>query len=88
METKIFELSCTDNRKSFYGKAKVIITPEGVKRLLSYNTIVCEIDSNGNFRRLWDGYSVTTMRHIKAFTDLYNIPCGGADWWRNLEVVA
>lgn len=88
MENKLFELSCTGNRKSFYGKAKVIITPGGVKRLLSYDTVVCEIDNAGNFRRLWSGYSATTMRHINAFIDLYGIPGGGAAWWRSLEVIA
>lgn len=55
------------NRKSFYGKAKVIITDKGTVQLLSYETIVCEIDEFGNFNKLWDGKSQTTTRHINEF---------------------
>lgn len=83
---KIIELCTTDGRKSFYGKAKVIIKPDGTRQLLSYPTIVCEITSAGDFRRLWGGYSATTMCHINAFINLYGIAGGGAKWWNGLEV--
>jgi queuine/archaeosine tRNA-ribosyltransferase len=53
--------------KSFYGKAKVIIEDDGTLKLLSYQTIVCEIDTNNNFNMLWDGKSNTTTRHINEF---------------------
>ena len=70
---RIFELPCLDNRKSFYGKAHVIEHDDGTKQLQSYNTIVCEIDNNGNYNRLWDGSTRTTNRHIRSFKKFYNI---------------
>lgn len=54
-------------RKSFYGKAKVIIQDNGTVQLQSYDTIVCEIDTDNNFNMLWDGKSNTTTRHINEF---------------------
>lgn len=55
------------NVKSFYGKAKVLILDNGTIQLMSYNTIVCEVDTNSNFNMLWDGKSNTTTRHINEF---------------------
>lgn len=77
---KISNLMPVDNRKSFYGKAKVI---EDNNEMLcqSYDTIVCKVDANGNFVRLWGGYSATTMRHINAFMQYAGIPGGGKAWW-------
>lgn len=60
-----------DSRKSFYGKARIIELDNGVVQLQSYNTIVCEIDKSGNFRKLWNGKSLTTTRHIKEFIKQY-----------------
>ena len=54
-------------RKSFYGKAKVLIQDNGTIQLQSYETIVCEIDTHNNFNILWDGKSNTTTRHINEF---------------------
>lgn len=72
---KIYELPAIyDSRKSFYGKAKVIEHDNGTIQLQSYNTIVCEIDKDGYFRKLWDGNTQTTNRHIKEFTRQFN--CG------------
>lgn len=70
-----------DNVKSFYGKAKVIEKENGEKVLQSYNTEVCKITSGGEFVRTWSGYSVTTMRHINAFLELFSVPGGGKSWW-------
>ena len=58
---KKFELPCMDHRKSFYGKAYLIERDDGTKQLKSYNTIVCEIRQGGEFVRLWDDYSATTI---------------------------
>lgn len=55
-----------ENRKSYYGKAKVILE-SGKVILQSYNTFVCRIDNQGIFEQLWDGYSRTTARHIAEF---------------------
>ena len=70
---RIFELPCLDHRKSFYGKAHVIELDDGRKQLQSYNTIVAEIDNNGNYNRLWDGNTQTTNRHIRSFKKFYNM---------------
>lgn len=82
---RIFELPCYD-RKSFYGKAKVMETENGEKVLLSYNTPVCKIDKNGAFCRLWSGESVTTMRHVNSFLRFYNMAGGGVKWWREQAI--
>ena len=83
---KVFELIPTNGRKSFYGKASVTEKDNGDIELRSYNTIVARI-RNGNFERLWDGYSATTMNHINSFIDAYGISGGGKAWWTSLEVV-
>lgn len=54
------------NQKSFYKKANVTIA-NGKTVLTSYTTEVCYLDQDGNFHRLWSGYSVTTMNHINEF---------------------
>lgn len=81
---KIYELMPTNGRKSFYGKAKVI-EYEGENFLQSYNTIVCKVDKNGKFVKMWDGYSATTMFHINDFIKLFNIDGGGKKWYESLE---
>ena len=47
------------------GKAVIIPINNGYK-LKSYYTDVCEI-VNGEFTKLWEGFSVTTMKHINLF---------------------
>ena len=83
---KTFELKPTNNRKSFYGKASVIEQDNGDIELRSYNTIVARI-RNGEFQRLWWGYSATTMNHVNSFIDTFGISGGGKAWWTSLEVV-
>lgn len=82
---KRYALQPTNNRKSFYGKAQVIEQDNGDIELQSYDTIVARI-RNGNFERLWDGYSATTMNHINSFLDTFGIDGGGKAWWISLEV--
>ena len=76
-----YELIPNDGRKSFYGKAVVIVKDNGEKVLQSYNMEVCKITSGGEFVRMWSGYSVTTMRHVNAFLSLFGIAGGGKAWW-------
>lgn len=78
---KNFELPCLDWRKSFYGKARVIVSDDGARTLQSYNTAVCKLDANGHFVRLWSGYSATTMRHVNSFLRFYGADGGGKTWW-------
>lgn len=81
---KIYELTPKDGRKSFYGKAKVIVAGDGpnlycfcgCEFLISYDSAICVRDTDGNILRLpcaWterDNWSATTGRHIAAFCGL------------------
>ncbi len=58
------------NQKSFYNKAMVEVDEEGTEYLYSYNTLIMTRDMDGNCIRLWDGWSQTTGKHIKAFSGL------------------
>lgn len=60
-----------DSRKSFYGKAQVMIKKDKLE-LYSYSTLVAEIEREDNKCKVFlDGegglYSPTTLRHIKDF---------------------
>ena len=56
-----------DRQKSFYRKA-FVRDCHSYSYLISYNTPVILVDYNDDtIHRLWDGYSVTTMRHINEF---------------------
>ena len=67
---RIYELKPNDGRKSFYGKATVIIDDNGTETLYSYGTPIITRDVNGELKKIWDGWSATTGRHIKAFCGL------------------
>lgn len=56
-----------DSANSFYGKANVVQYNGGTKELISYKTKVVRIAKNGTIKRLWDGYSMTTLRHVNEF---------------------
>ena len=64
------ELIPNDGRKSFYGKAVVDTLDDGSQVLYSYNTPIIKKYPNGELKRLYDGWSATTGRHIKAFCGL------------------
>lgn len=83
-----FELQAT-RQKSYYGKAFVIEDNQGNKILQSYATQVAKIDKNGNLQKLWNGYSHTTMEHIKDFCKLYNVEFAGTKKaWEQLDNTA
>ena len=65
-KTEIYELTPTNGRASFYGKAKVIVIGER-RYLRSYDTIMGCIDENGKAHRYSDYHSNTTGCHVKAF---------------------
>ena len=67
---KIYELQPVDGRKSFYGKAKVVIDESGNETLYSYDTPIIKRDKAGKLSRLYAGWSMTTGRHINAFCGL------------------
>lgn len=62
---KKYELIPTDGRKSFYGKAVVIVEDNGTETLYSYGTPIIK-----RLVKLWSGWSATTGRHIQAFCGL------------------
>ena len=78
----IYNLPAT-RQKSYYGKAKVI--EDGAeKSLKSYETSVCKIDESGDFKRLWGGYSRTTINHVNDFRRLFGLPALSKKEWEAL----
>ena len=65
-----YELIPNDGRKSFYGKAIVIIGDDGSETLYSYGTPIIKKTAAGWLVKLWDGWSATTGRPINAFCGL------------------
>lgn len=65
-----YELTPTDGRKSFYGKAVVIVEDNGTETLYSYDTPIIKRLVSGELVKLWDGWTATTGRHIYAFCGL------------------
>ena len=69
--TAIYELTARyDRRKSFYGKARIIETPQTIT-LQSYDTRILQYDKRTKkikflCRDAW-AYSQTTNRHINEF---------------------
>lgn len=83
-----FELFPNDSHKSFYGKARVFPYKDGEHSgviLRSYNTFVAAY-IDGEFIRLWDGYSATSMRHINNFAAYCGMNECGKKWWESLKV--
>lgn len=68
--SKTYYLIPTDGRKSFYGKATVTIEEDGSETLTSYTTPIMKRLASGELVKLWDGWTATTGRHIKAFCGL------------------
>lgn len=83
-EKNSFPLKPNDGHKSFYGKAIIKKMNNGLI-LKSYETNVAAF-VNGRFIRLWNDYSVTTMRHVNAFAAYCGIREGGKAWWCALPV--
>lgn len=70
-----YELTPTNGRKSFYGKA--IVRMEGAsKTLYSYDTPVARING-GRVTLLdkWD-YSATTLTHVRSFLESNGLEAG------------
>lgn len=65
-----YELIPADGRKSFYGKAVVIVEDNGTETLYSYGTPIIKRLVFGELVKLWSDWTATTGRHIKAFCGL------------------
>ena len=55
-----------------FGNRAVIIPTKNGSILKSYYTEVCKIE-NGEFIKLWAGFSVTTLKHINAYRKHYGL---------------
>ena len=67
---KRYELTPTNGQKSFYGKTFVEIEEDGTEILYSYNTPIIKRLKSGELIKLYDGWTQTTGKHIKAFCGL------------------
>lgn len=81
------------SQKSFYGKARVHVFEHGrdnYHTLLSYGTAVVSVyvgdDNIPYIKRLWDGYSATTLRHVNELLMQQGFPKLSARAWRSMEV--
>lgn len=70
--------------KSVKHYGRNVVEVDGV--LVSYETRVARIGSDGSFHRLWSGYSATTMRHVNEFREWYNLPKITKAQWQKMEV--
>ena len=70
--TQVYDLAPTNGRKSFYGKAKVLVLNDGSEVLQSYSTNIIEKRKDGTFIRLCDPekLSMTTCLHVRSFCGL------------------
>lgn len=69
--------------EGFNGRAVVIPTGDGYT-LRSYDTDVISYEA-GTVRKLWDGYSVTTLKHINAFCAFVKHPGFNKREWIELN---
>lgn len=69
---KTFESKPIDGRKSFYNKA-IVAENNGIATLMSYTTIVAEINLETKEFKEHGRFSRTTDRHVKAFKQFYNL---------------
>ena len=94
MEYEIYELKpLRTNQKSFYGKANVVKAYNGndvCYTLRSYDTVVVSLfvaaDGAPFVKKLWNGYSVTTLRHVNELLTQLNFPKLSARVWRAMEI--
>lgn len=70
----LYDLDCRyDRQKSFYGKARIFRNDAGSIFLMSYSTIVAEVqdatitEDGRHHAIVYDWYSNTTSRHVNEF---------------------
>ena len=67
---KKYELIPMTGQKSFHGKAVVVVEDNGTETLYSYGTPIVKRLVSGELVKMWDGWTATTGKHIKAFCGL------------------
>ena len=70
----------------FNNRALVIPTEHGYTLKSYYTTVAAIVD--GDFVKTWDGYSVTTMKHINAFREYFGFARMGKRDWIELDAVS
>lgn len=70
----------------FGGRALIIPADNGWFILRSYYTDVCRINIDGTFEKLWDGFSVTTLKHVNIFRAFMALNTLSKRDWIELEV--
>lgn len=95
MDYEMHELRplCT-NQKTFCGKACVTVVKYdnggALYMLRSYDTTVVAVDISPDgtpfVKKLWNGYSATTLRHVNELLMQLNFPKLSARAWRAMEV--
>ena len=65
-----YELIPMTGQKSFYEKAVVVVEDNGTETLYSYGTPIVKRLVSGELVKMWDGWTATTGKHIKAFCGL------------------
>ena len=78
------------NRNGFQLKGfnnRATVKQDGnVYTLTSYYTNVCSYNTDTKeFKKLWDGYSSTTLKHVNTFCDYFNITGYSKREWIELE---
>ena len=67
-EVEMYELIPQNGRKSFCGKAKVLINKDNERILYSYNTPIVKRMADGTLKRIYRYEpSNTTLAHIHSF---------------------
>lgn len=83
---KVSELLPVGAQKNFNHRAHILQDAAGTLQLLSYETIVASFDpQTKEFKKLWDGYSATTQKHINAFCDYCGIEGFNKKEWEELK---
>lgn len=66
-----YELKPTKNKqKSYYGKARVKVDPDGTQTLYSYDTKIITRYTDGTLTKHWYDWTATTGKHIYEFCGL------------------
>ena len=79
------------NKKAFalkqFGNRALIIPVDGALILKSYYTEVARYDmKTDEFSRLWNGFSVTTLKHINIFREFLGLETINKRAWIEMEV--
>lgn len=61
---------------------RAIIIDDGEKLFLqSYDTLILSVDTfTGDIKKLWDGYSVTTLKHVNEFLRAFGLSFNKKAW--------